>query len=74
LLPNRKVIVKIWLKDVPDIRFQLAGYPVIFHYPVPHKLLTDTGYLRFSLLTVSLTVLCNLYSPTSHIAVQASAL
>jgi len=39
------------IRDVPNIRFwfQLAGYPAIFHYPVPApvpaKLLTDTGYL-----------------------------
>jgi len=40
----------------------------------PAKLLRDTGYLMFSLLTLSLTVLCNLCSQSSHIAVQASAL
>jgi len=38
-------------RDVPDIRFRLAGYPAIFHYPVPVPvaakllLLTDTGYI-----------------------------
>jgi len=41
-------------RDVPDIRFLLAGYPAIFHYPVPAKLLTDAGYFfRFSLLTLT---------------------
>jgi len=32
-------------KDVPDIWFRFAGYPAIFHYPVPvpAKILTGAG-------------------------------
>ena len=30
-------------RDVPDIRFRLAGYPAIFCYPVPAKILPVTG-------------------------------
>jgi len=32
-------------KDVPDIRFRLAGYPAIFSNPVPAKTVPGTGYL-----------------------------
>jgi len=31
------------LRDVPDIRFRLAGYPAIFCYPVPAKILAGAG-------------------------------
>jgi len=37
-------------RDVPDIRFRLAGYPAIFGYPVPvpvpvpAKILAVAGY------------------------------
>jgi len=33
------------LRDVPDIRFRLAGYPAIFSNPVPAKTVSGTGYL-----------------------------
>ena len=35
------------IRDVPDIRFRLAGYPAIFSYPVPvpAKMVPGTGYL-----------------------------
>jgi len=33
------------VRDVPDIRFQLAGYSAIFSNPVPAKTVPDTGYL-----------------------------
>jgi len=53
-----------YLLGMYRFQFRLTGYPAIFHYPIPDtvpaKLLTDTGYLRFLLLTLSLTVLCNL--------------
>jgi len=34
-------------RDVPDIRFRLAGYPAIFSNPapVPAKMVPGTGYL-----------------------------
>jgi len=32
-------------RDVPDIRFRLAGYPAIFSNPVPAKTVPGTGYL-----------------------------
>ena len=34
-------------RDVPDKRFQLAGYPAIFKYPVPAKMVPRTGYLNW---------------------------
>jgi len=41
------------IRDVPDIWFWLAGYPVIFSFPVPvqdpAKILNGTGYLIFYL-------------------------
>ena len=37
------------IRDVPDIRFWLAGYPAIFSnpvpVPVPAKMVPGTGYL-----------------------------
>jgi len=38
----------IFIRDVPDIRFRfrLAGYPAIFQYPVPAKMVPRTGYLN----------------------------
>ena len=33
------------IRDVPDIRFRLAGYPAIFSNPVPAKMVPGTGYL-----------------------------
>ena len=35
-------------RDVPDIRFQMAGYPAVFYYPVPvpAQLFPETGYLN----------------------------
>jgi len=39
----------IFVRDVPDIRFRLAGYPSIFSNPVPApvpaKMVSGTGYL-----------------------------
>jgi len=32
-------------RDVPDIRFRLAGYPAIFSNPVPAETVPGTGYL-----------------------------
>jgi len=32
-------------RDVPDIRFRLAGYPAVFFYPVPAEMVPGTGYL-----------------------------
>ena len=32
-------------RDVPNIRFRLAGYPAIFSNPVPAKMVPSTGYL-----------------------------
>jgi len=34
------------IRDVPDIRFWLAGYPAIFLNPVPAKTVLGTGYLN----------------------------
>ena len=38
-----------YTRDVPDIRFRLAGYPAIFSNPVPApvpaKMVPGTGYL-----------------------------
>ena len=31
-------------RDVPDIRFRLAGYPAFFYYPVPVEMVPGTGY------------------------------
>jgi len=41
--PRRYVLVTS--RDVPDIRFRLAGYPAIFTNPVPAKMVQSTGYL-----------------------------
>ena len=35
----------ILFRDVPDIRFRLAGYPAVFFYPVPAEMVPGTGYL-----------------------------
>jgi len=32
-------------RDVPDIRFRVAGYPAVFYVPVPAQLFPETGYL-----------------------------
>ena len=46
LLP---LLSEIIIRDVPDIRFRLAGYPAIFSNPVPApvpaKTIPGTGYL-----------------------------
>ena len=36
------------IRDVPDIRFQMAGYLAVFYYPVlvPAQLFPETGYLN----------------------------
>ena len=41
------LIIDINTRDVPDIRFRLAGYPAIFSNPapVPAKMVPSTGYL-----------------------------
>ena len=39
------IINSIKFRDVPDIRFRLAGYPAIFSNPVPAKTVPGTGYL-----------------------------
>ena len=36
----------IHCRDVPNIRFRLAGYPVIFQTLVPAKTVPGTGYLN----------------------------
>jgi len=36
---------RVIIRDVPDIRFRLAGYPAIFSNPVPAKMVPSTGYL-----------------------------
>jgi len=35
-------------RDVPDIRFRMAGYPAVFYYPVPvpAQLFPETRYLN----------------------------
>ena len=35
-------------RDVPDIQFQMAGYPAVFYYlvPVPVSFFPETGYLN----------------------------
>jgi len=38
-------LIIIRSRDVPDIRFRLAGYPAIFSNPVPAKTVPGTGYL-----------------------------
>ena len=46
---SNTIIRCISSRDVPDIRFRLAGYPVVFFYPVPAPvpaaMATGTGYL-----------------------------
>ena len=44
--------VHILSRDVPDIRFWLAGYPAIFSnpVPVPAKTVPGTGYLSWIVL------------------------
>jgi len=47
------IIVKsvvVSTRDVPDIRFRLAGYPAIFSNPVPAKTVPGTGYLSWIVL------------------------
>jgi len=39
------IIPVIIIRDVPDIRFRLAGYPAIFFNPVLAKMVPGTGYL-----------------------------
>ena len=43
-----RLVVTVKIRDVRDIRFQLAGYPAIFKNPVPAqdpaKMVPGTGY------------------------------
>jgi len=38
------LLLSVLVRDVPDIRFRLAGYPAIFGFPVPAKILAIAGY------------------------------
>jgi len=42
------VLLGVLLRDVPDIRFRMAGYPAVFYcpVPVPAQLFPETGYLN----------------------------
>ena len=44
---NTSYFIQVTTRDVPDIRFRLAGYPAIFSNPVPApvKMVPSTGYL-----------------------------
>jgi len=39
------LLLLLFIRDVPDIWFRLAGYPAIFSNPVPAKKVPGTGYL-----------------------------
>jgi len=49
ILTENNQIALVIIRDVPDIRFWLAGYPAIFSNlvpaPVPAKMVPGTGYL-----------------------------